>query len=622
MVSLICDQKLRDELSDFYHTVADEVVDKLKDLCVIHDISEEAVCAELLAFVMKYDKKELTIDVVDDFQTDYLDKKAINEYKKSKTLAAKVNRTPKASTSKSAFNANQSFKALITEMSDKLGDNNRPTTQIEVVANDESITEDPEVIDVDSQEAADAPKTPEKSVDQTMEYMDVSAMTTPAVTTASDESINTSLKIDETINTNTLCYFGNSYSDHEWRNRSKTKYTVEPYDKSITLCETYKFMSLKITETNEILNDIIDEFSELLKEKLDIESWNQFSVPSPSESYYIGRVCYDCNQKHRLSADSLRFEGSRYLTNSESIDLDLSRLSSYSLFAGQVIACKAINESGKSLIVQEIIDLDKITQSPAVVPTFSQPLHLMVGVGPFNSHQSLDWEPLKKLMEKVKKYEPDFCILLGPFVDTMNEKLLTTDEPIDRYFNSQMRYISEELQDLKTEAIVIPSTRDLNVFNIMPTMAFNSYKSHKIHYFSNPCVLNISGVVIAMTSTDVLLHLSKEEISAGQNIERLSRLCKHIVNQRNFYPIFPPNPDVNVEFTKYDFLRLPVSPHLLILPSDLKEFVKNISRAVVINTGRLSKSKYTRIRVDPIDQKSFNGSLESYTNVEIIKMKD
>ncbi|CAG2183338.1 unnamed protein product [Oppiella nova] len=125
-----------------------------------------------------------------------------------------------------------------------------------------------------------------------------------------------------------------------------------------------------------------------------------------------------------------------------------------------------------------------------------------------------------------------------------------------------------------------------------------------------------------MTSTDVLLHLSKEEISAGQNIERLSRLCKHIVNQRNFYPIFPPNPDVNVEFTKYDFLRLPVSPHILILPSDLKEFVKNISRAVVINTGRLSKSKYTRIRVDPIDQKSFNGSLESYTNVEIIKMKD
>jgi hypothetical protein len=161
MVSLICDQKLRDELSDFYHTVADEVVDKceyclvfhhffviinrlmvsylmcwppmamaVKDLCVIHDMSEEAVCAELLAFVMKYDKKELTLDVVDDFQTDYLDKKAINEYKKSKTLAAKVNRTPKASTSKSAFNANQSFKALITEMSDKLGDNNRPTTQV------------------------------------------------------------------------------------------------------------------------------------------------------------------------------------------------------------------------------------------------------------------------------------------------------------------------------------------------------------------------------------------------------------------------------------------------------------------------------------------------------------
>ncbi|CAG2114745.1 unnamed protein product [Medioppia subpectinata] len=486
---------------------------------------------------MKNGRKELTLEVIDDFQLDYLDKKAINEYKKSKTMAARAQRTPKTPASRSGFNANDSFKALLKEMNSGSDDSKpAPTrlfTRIEIASNDESsAVEDKKLEEISVTETTthnvvtvETPKTPEKvvneapmspeMVDQTIEYMDVSAMTTPCVTaTAINESINTSLKIDDTINSNILCYFGNSYSDKEWRNRSKVEHSVKLYDSTITLTENFKFMSLKITETNEILNDIIDEFSELLREALDIESWNQFSIPSPIEAYYIGRVCYDCSAKTKLSDGTIRLEGSRYLTNSESIDLDLSRLNNYSLFAGQVMACKAINESGKTLVVQEIMDFDKITGSPGVTPSFVHPLNLVVAVGPFNTHQSLDLEPLRKFMSYVRRYEPDYCLLLGPFVDTMNEKLLTTDEPIDRIFNSQMRYIAEELADVKTEAIVVPSTRDLNVFNTLPTMQFNSYKSHKIHYFSNPCVLNIAGAVIAMTSTDVLLHLSKEEISA------------------------------------------------------------------------------------------------------------
>ncbi|XP_054169161.1 DNA polymerase alpha subunit B-like [Oppia nitens] len=631
MTTLICDQKLREELSGFCNTIDDNVINKLKDLCVIHDIDEQTLCAQLLAFLIK-GHKPLTLEVIDDFQLDYLDKKAINEYKKSKAMSEKLNRSRNSMTTKSPFNS--SFKMLFNEMTTE----SVPvlTTKIEIAIDDNNKDDDDitiikdnvnkEMIDlcVDSQDSVvEVFKTPEKVINRSFVNMDVSAMTTPALNI--DDSINSSLKINEGIKSNTLCYFGNSYSDNEWRINTNIKHNVEVYDRSISLMEGFKFMSLKIKETNEILNDLIDEFSEQLRQKLDIESWNHFSVQSPSEAYYIGRVCYDCTQ-NKLNNNLIRFEGSRYLTNSESIDLDLSRLSNYSLFAGQVMACKAINESGKSLIVQEIIDFNQILEYPTLAPTFQQPVTIVVATGPFNTNQTIDFKPLKTFMDYVKKYEPDFCILLGPFVDSMNEKLLTTEERVDHIFYNQMTYISQELMDIKTEAIVIPSTRDLNMFNLFPSAAFDcfstakAFKSNKIHYFSNPCILNISGLIIAMTSTDVLLHLSKEEISAGQNTDRLSRLCKHIINQKSFYPIFPPNPEVNLEFTKYDFLRLPVNPHIILLPSDLREFVKNISHSVVINTGRISKNKLTRIRVDPIDAKLYNNSLEAYTNVEIIKI--
>ena len=78
-------------------------------MCVIHNMSENAVCAQLISFVMKYDKKELNLEVIDDFQTDYLDKKAINDYKKSKTPnRAKTNR----------MNANTSINLLMNQINE------------------------------------------------------------------------------------------------------------------------------------------------------------------------------------------------------------------------------------------------------------------------------------------------------------------------------------------------------------------------------------------------------------------------------------------------------------------------------------------------------------------------
>lgn len=127
----------------------------------------------------------------------------------------------------------------------------------------------------------------------------------------------------------------------------------------------------------------------------------------------------------------------------------------------------------------------------------------------------------------------------------------------------------------------------------------------------NPCRFSVNDVWFAATSVDVLFHLRKEEffksaseISPVDNDEQpwdaMSSMCQHLFQQRryvfmrkfemwsyrlsarSFYPIFPPPIDVmhdiNFDVSHSDMLDIgdeeQQSPHVLILPSRLKQFSK------------------------------------------------
>ena len=70
----------------------------------------------------------------------------------------------------------------------------------------------------------------------------------------------------------------------------------------------------------------------------------------------------------------------------------------------------------------------------------------------------------------------------------------------------------------------------------------------------------------------------------------MSRLASHILQQGSFYPLYPPSEDVNVDIEKLEsFALLGQAPHVMILPSDLNTFVRDIQGTTVINPGRLTK---------------------------------
>jgi DNA polymerase alpha subunit B len=115
----------------------------------------------------------------------------------------------------------------------------------------------------------------------------------------------------------------------------------------------------------------------------------------------------------------------------------------------------------------------------------------------------------------------------------------------------------------------------------------------RIHCLSNPCTFTINETVIGITSTDILFHISAEETNA--NLEpgsRLKRIAQHLLQQRSFYPLFPPpsSKPTNIDLKHMKQWQMPCQPDVLIVPSKLTTFASTaLDSTVVVNPGHLTR---------------------------------
>jgi len=70
-----------------------------------------------------------------------------------------------------------------------------------------------------------------------------------------------------------------------------------------------------------------------------------------------------------------------------------------------------------------------------------------------------------------------------------------------------------------TQVILIASNRDVHHEPIFPTPHYTVFNRKLSQNYSNlkvmpdPCILNVAGLKIGITSVDVIKHIGKEEIS-------------------------------------------------------------------------------------------------------------
>ena len=175
-------------------------------------------------------------------------------------------------------------------------------------------------------------------------------------------------------------------------------------------------------------------------------------------------------------------------------------------------------------------------------------------------------------------------------------------------FDSIMSKITHVIADEcpNTELIMIPSQRDVTHDKVYPQPPLqlsesNPHKDHeRIHTFSNPATITIKEMTIGVTTTDILFDLGKRETAEGMSGDRMGRLANHLLEQRSFYPLVPPAAGVNMEYEQIEKIALPLTPDIMLLPSDLKHFVKNINGALLVNPGTCTPLSHLCHTIFPI----------------------
>jgi DNA polymerase alpha subunit B len=138
-----------------------------------------------------------------------------------------------------------------------------------------------------------------------------------------------------------------------------------------------------------------------------------------------------------------------------------------------------------------------------------------------------------------------------------------------------------------------------------------------VHCLSNPCTFQVNEVVFGVTSTDVLFHMSVEEINANLVPgSRLRHIAQHLLQQQSYYPLFPPNKSVNLDLKQANGWHMPCRPDVLVIPSKLTPFCSSVlGSTIAVNPGHLTKGTtggtYAIMEIQPLSRDVFDDARDS-----------
>ncbi|KAJ9599819.1 hypothetical protein L9F63_009859, partial [Diploptera punctata] len=386
-----------------------------------------------------------------------------------------------------------------------------------------------------------------------------------------------------------VCDYGEATS-LVWRQRLEIDYKPQVKLLAPQMEVNTCYMFNKLCDVAQILEDSMNLLGEEIVSKNSLQEPQRVDKAFQGESIGMGRVC--CDSNGRLNSKSLLLESS----SGQTVAMDVSSMETYSLFPGQVIIMEGENPVGNKLKVKQVYcdAVLPLPQPPHLSTEESGPLQIVIASGPFTQSDTMTYQPLEDLIEYIVTNVPHVVILMGPFVDVTHPHIADgmLAETFQACFEKIVDSLMEPLKMLNVHVILVPSWQDAHHHMVYPVPPFILRKQYpNITLASDPCMLDIDGIVIGATATDILLHLGKEEISQVRpGSDRLGRLASHILYQRNFYPLYPSSEDVNLDmelWAKYAFLN--VKPHILVLPSNLRCFIKNLDGCIAVNPERLAK---------------------------------
>lgn len=384
----------------------------------------------------------------------------------------------------------------------------------------------------------------------------------------------------------------------------------------------YRYMHEKLFERASILDEQIYNVAARIQQHYALKELGDPSVVSLDEVVVVGRIVNDGDTK--LGESSILLESPRMVGSGARVPLEFDanlkiRCASkhgtgstgIDFFPGMIVALKGKNGSGDRFVVSEVLRLPPLpTTSKSEV---KKSLKSFVACGPFTFESDLDYKPLAQIIETVRTERPDLLLLLGPFVDSNHPFIKNGD--VDMSPASLFRErISKPLARLEGDMpelviVLVPSIRDMiSSHVVLPQAALERDPelglSRRCQLVPNPSTFSVNGFTIGATSVDILFHIRKDhffkqalEIAdepSAESEDSMTMLCRQILEQQSFYPIFPAprevHEDVNLSVLHLDLLKIKgAAPDILVFPSRLKEFQKIVDASIVINPALASK---------------------------------
>lgn len=394
---------------------------------------------------------------------------------------------------------------------------------------------------------------------------------------------------------------------------------------------SYKTMAMKSSEASEILDDRIDEFMLLIQthHKLEDSDFGSAASQSTNEIIAVGRIACD-SAEGKLNPSSIVLETSRRMGAGLRIPLKIDKMSGFQFFPGQIVALKGINASGEDFTVSEALEppllgvatstpagLDehvrRLRGSPDAIDEDSDPapLNIIIGSGPFTADDNLDFEPLHAICSQAADTYADVLILTGPFLDIDHPLIASGDfdlpeeilsDPDSATMSTIFKYlITPAFTQLaatnpRITILLVPSVKDaIDKHASWPQEPFPKKDlglPKAVRVIGNPMTIALNEIVMGISSQDILYELRHEEIVGGkpQDPSLLARLPKYLIEQRHFFPLFPPVQRTQLPKTGTEdgvpvgamldtsFLKLGeminVRPDMLVAPSSLPPFAK------------------------------------------------
>jgi hypothetical protein len=418
----------------------------------------------------------------------------------------------------------------------------------------------------------------------------------------------------------------------------KVQFTYNLSDENqVWQVQNQKFRSL----TNQMLSNLNVNVSGVKMEDGDEYESGKFELadferPHQTEVYIAGIV--SAPEVLQNSLENRKFDrkldpSSVFLESEygELIQLNLDLLESFSIFPGQFVIAKGTNPHGRIFHVSSLITgalPPKFVDNREAQQSFDDCV-IFIANAPFSAASELDYDPLDTFLTEVSKYQPDFVVLTGPFLDS-DHKVISSGSckfGFEHYFQHLMEHIASKIPS-SVQVVVVPSVRDINHDFTFPQRSFRYPKTlQNFHFVSNPSTVRIEpiGFEISVTSTDTLMDLSRSEFSrnsSGQLCDRISELMIHLLQQQNLYPIFPPPQisEINLDDPE-NYLHISSIPDLLILPSSLTSFAKIPQGidCIGVNPGSVAKGdsfgSYARAIIS-----AGQGSFSHRTRVDIVRL--